>query len=73
MISLLIYGRKNSIDEIQIYQEPTGKGQILKHIKSKFPVFYTGNEVQKLSLNRKNAVEMLCLLSYEIRTGCSFQ
>lgn len=54
---------KSFIDEIQIYEEPTEKGQILKHIKFKFPVFYEGNEVQGLSWDRESTVETAALLS----------
>lgn len=54
---------KSFIDEIQIYEEPTEKGQILKHIRFKFPVFYEGKEVQGLSWDGESTVETVCLLS----------
>ncbi len=53
---------KSFIDEIQIYEKPTEKGQFLKHIKFKFPVFYEGVEVQELSWDKESTVESVCLL-----------
>lgn len=51
------------ITEIQIYEEPTEDGQLLKHIKFKFPVYYKGMEVQELSWDNESTVETVCLLS----------
>ena len=51
------------IDEIQIYEEPNADGQLLKHIKFKFPVYYNGMEVQELSWDNESTVETCVLLS----------
>lgn len=51
------------IDEVQINEEPNEKGQILKHIKFKFPVYFSGNEVWGIGWDNESTVETVCLLS----------
>ena len=55
------------IDEIQIYEQPTEKGQVLRYIKFKFPVFYNGSEVQELSWDKESTVETVCVLGNKNR------
>lgn len=51
------------IDEVQINEEPNEKGQILKHIKFKFPVYFNGNEVWGIGWDNESTVETVVLLS----------
>lgn len=50
------------IDEIQIHKEPMENGQILKHIKFKFPVFFNGMETCELSWDNESTVECVVLM-----------
>ena len=51
------------IDEVQINEEPNENGQILKHIKFKFPVYFNGNEIWGLSWDNESTVECIVLMS----------
>lgn len=51
------------IDEVQINEEPNEKGQILKHIKFKFPVYFNGNEVWGIGWDNESTVETVVLMS----------
>jgi len=51
------------IDEVQINEEPDEKGQILKHIKFKFPVYFNGNEIWGIGWDNESTVETVVMLS----------
>lgn len=50
------------IDEVQINEEPNENGQVLKHIKFKFPVYFNGNEIWGLSWDNESTVETVVLI-----------
>ena len=54
---------KSFIDTIDIYEDRTEEGQILRHIKFKFPVFYDGRMVEEFSWDNESSVESVVLLS----------
>ncbi len=43
---------KSFIERIEIYEKPQENGQILKSIEFKFPVFYNGSEVSRISWDK---------------------
>ena len=56
---------KSFVDQVDIYPDRTPEGQILKHIKFKFPVFFNGQMVEEFSWDNKSSVETIVLLRRE--------
>lgn len=54
---------KSFVDRVDIYPDRTPEGQILKHIKFKFPVFFNGQMVEEFSWDKESHVETVVLLT----------
>ena len=50
------------IEEIELFPEKQGDGHILKQLRLGFPVYYEGNEGDKIRLLKENTVESCVLL-----------
>lgn len=50
------------VEQVDIYEQEQPDGRFLKHIKFQFPVFYNGQEVQELSWDNENTVEVVTCL-----------
>ena len=51
------------VESIDIFEQEQPDGRFLKHIKSRFPVFYDGKETTELSWDKDTTVETVALLS----------
>ena len=50
------------LTDIQIYEDEQDKGQIIKSIGFKFPVFYNGEFTKRIIRDKEKTVETVCLL-----------
>ena len=55
---------RSFIERIDIYPEKQQNGQILKHIRFRFPVFYKNQDVFDISWDKETTVETVCLLTH---------
>ena len=58
------------LHEVQIFEEEQEKGQIIKSIKFKFPVYYNGEFTDIIFRDKKETVEMVVLLFQQQRVSC---
>lgn len=55
------------VERIDLFEEEQENGRLLKHIKFKFPVFYNGEYVDEIGLEKNSDIETVCLLSRNVR------
>ena len=54
---------KSFVDRVDIYEDRTPEGQLLRHIKFKFPIFFNGQMVEEFSWDNESTVETVVLMS----------